>query len=655
MKYALLFFALLISFAAPAQKKPTKAEIDKMMKQAMEMSKRMNSATSQKNTAKPDISSVPKRPLTPREVAKHLQSEIVHLKKQVDTSLLRNIQQMNVSSAGEGNTALDNAAAARFYSGSMQEAIFMQIRACQKDTNDLLGLNNLAAMYNLTGQEIKALPLLRTLAARLPANSIVLNNVGQCYMGLGLRDSALLYLKKCIAVEPHHPEANNTAAVIALARGNREAAGRYLENSLRGAFTYSAAAQYKDLYPDRPVGRFVRPRTHFPDYFNENKYHLPPQCESVDSVEIVKQLHKDFERRMEQLIEKYDALESMEEQIGEKELKDAVQVTMKTYKPIKTQPFTIGAGFMLMDYAIELGQGAESSNRYLMNREAEIDSLKEEFRRRTDHGISCEQLTYLDNLYMKKAAIIRRDIQEKQLRMEKEEFNETSYWGYLAGVTGHNANAAFYGAVVKYLSALKNMSETWYLSGCDETYSTPALNNFNDEARPLPDCPIDINIPFIIGNMELNCKNFSLKFGAGITTTGSSEKESGSGVEAGAFFTYEKDFESRESTMSVGISLGFEKGKGGIGGGAGAEEAIYIAFDENNHVMDAGLKFSANAQASVRFDTGQKYLSTGNEEVIRAKGEFGYKIGINSGWTFTEPDAGFEGLGKEYHYQQQNP
>jgi tetratricopeptide (TPR) repeat protein len=233
MKYALLFFALLISFAASSQKKPTKAEIDKMMKQAMEMSKRMNSATSQKNTAKPDISSVPKRPLTPREVAKHLQSEIVHLKKQVDTSLLRNIQQMNVSSAGEGNTGLDNAAAARFYSGSMQEAIFMQIRACQKDTNDLLGLNNLAAMYNLTGQEIKALPLLRTLAARLPANSIVLNNVGQCYMGLGLRDSALLYLKKCIAVEPHHPEANNTAAVIALARGNREAAGRYLENSLR--------------------------------------------------------------------------------------------------------------------------------------------------------------------------------------------------------------------------------------------------------------------------------------------------------------------------------------------------------------------------------------------------------------------------------------
>jgi hypothetical protein len=39
MKFA-LFFALLISIAASAQKKPTKAEIDKMMKQAMEMSKR---------------------------------------------------------------------------------------------------------------------------------------------------------------------------------------------------------------------------------------------------------------------------------------------------------------------------------------------------------------------------------------------------------------------------------------------------------------------------------------------------------------------------------------------------------------------------------------------------------------------------------------
>jgi hypothetical protein len=358
---------------------------------------------------------------------------------------------------------------------------------------------------------------------------------------------------------------------------------------------------------------------------------------------------------MDQLIEKYDVLKSMEEQLAEKELKDAVKVTMTTYKPIKTRPFTISAGFMLMDYAMELGQGAESFNRHLMNREAEIDSLKEEFRRRTDHSISCEQRTYLADLYMKKAAIIRRDIQAKRLRVEKEVFNETSYWGYLAGVNGHNANAAFYGAVIKYLNALENMSETWYLSGCDETYSTPALNNFDDEARSLPDCPIDINIPFIIGNMELNCKNFTLKIGAGITASSSSEEESGSGVEAGAFFTYEKDFESRESTMSVGISLGFEKGKGGLSGGAGAGEAIYIAFDEDNHVMDAGLKFSANAQASVRFDTGQKYLSTGNEKVIRANAEFGYKIGINSGWTFTDPDASFEGFGKEYHYQPQHP
>jgi tetratricopeptide (TPR) repeat protein len=665
-----LFFVLLFSVVASAQKRPSQAEINKMQQQMAEQLKQLekddpetakmvkqmmgqsqgqssNKPAEQKPAKKPDLTTVPKRPLTQPEIAGRLKSEQLQLKKQLDPKLLQNIQ-ATVSAAGSTTNNLDNAAASKFYAGSAQEAILMQIQACQKDSNDLLGLNNLAAMYNMTGQEIKALPLLRTLVSQLPGNSIVLNNLGQCYMGLEQKDSALIYLNKCIAIEPHHPEANKTAAVIALAKGNKEAAGRYLENSLRGAFTLSAARQYKALYPEKAVGRFVRPRTKFPDYFNENKFDLPPQCESVDSVNMVRQLHENFTHRMEQLIEQYDALKQMEGELAKKDLKNAMTVTMKTHKPFSTRPFTVSGGFMMIDYAIDRGLRQEAMNRFITSREAEIDSLGEEFRRRTKDVGDCNERKYLANLYMKKAAIIRRDIQAKQLKLEKETFNEMSYWGYLSGPDEHSANAAFYGSIVQYLTALKGMSKTSYASGCEEGNSFPSNNNFNDKAERFPNCPISINIPFVIGDIELSCKNFKLKIGAGVTASSSDDdEEHGSGVEAGAFFTYEKDFESRESTMSLGISLGFEKGKGVASAGIGAKEAIYITFDGDNHVMDAGLEFEANAEASAKFDSGLEYLSTGDVELVRAEAKFGYKIGINSGWTFTDPDASLDWAGNE--------
>lgn len=677
MKYCLLP-VLLISLLASAQKRPSQAEINKM-KQQMEaqlkqlekedpetakLAKQMmeqagaqsgNKPEGKQPVKKADLVTVPKRPLTRAEIAGRLKSEQLQLKKQLDPRLWDSLQ-TTVSAAGSEPNSLDNAAAAKFYAGSVREAILLQIQACQKDSNNLLGLNNLAAMYNMTGQEIKALPLLRTLVAQLPGNSIVLNNLGQCYMGLEQKDSALIYLNKCIAIKPHHPEANKTAAVIVLSKGNKEAAGRYLENSLRGAFTLSAARQYKELYPNKPVGRLVRPRTRFPDYFNENKYPLPPQCESVDSVDVVKQLHENFTKRMEQLIEQYDALKQMEGELAKKELNKAMAVTMKTHKPFRTRPFTISGGFMMMDYAIDRGLRQEAMNRFVMEHEAEIDSLSEELSRRLKDEGDCKVRAYLGNLYLKRTAIIHRDIQVKLLKLEKETFNELSYWGYLSAPDEHSANAAFYGSVVQYLTALKNMCRTSYASGCKEGNSFPATVNFNEKADRFPDCPISINIPFIIGNMELTCKNFKLKIGAGVTaSSGEQDEEHGSGVEAGAFFAYEKDFESRESTMSIGISLGFEKGKGIASGGISAEESLYITFDGNNHVMDAGLKFDANAEASAKFDSGQGYLSTGNKDLIKAEAKFGYKIGINSGWTFTDPDASVDWYGKEDENKPKHP
>ena len=140
-------------------------------------------------------------------------------------------------------------------------------------------------------------------------------------------------------------------------------------------------------------------------------------------------------------------------------------------------------------------------------------------------------------------------------------------------------------------------------------------------------CPIDIDIPFVVGRLALNCEQFSFSGGEGV------------------IFKMSKDFSSGQSTMSISAGLQFEGSKEwGIFSGevsAAATQSFYITWDKENNISDAGIAF--NAEAGIKAGTklvtpgnvGKDYLQEFQKE-IGHKAEFGYTMGINSGWTFND-------------------
>ncbi len=79
-----------------------------------------------------------------------------------------------------------------------QEAILLAAKAALLDPGRDMNLNNLAGLLVIGGAPYPAIPILKTLVAKYPDHSMVLNNLGQAYAGIGAKDSAMVYLLRCI-------------------------------------------------------------------------------------------------------------------------------------------------------------------------------------------------------------------------------------------------------------------------------------------------------------------------------------------------------------------------------------------------------------------------------------------------------------------------
>ena len=103
---------------------------------------------------------------------------------------------------------------AEFYSDNPVQALLISMNAALQNTAQMTGWNNLAALYNMSGLEHKAIPVLMNQLQIEPGNSMLLNNMGQAYLGLGDISKAENYLTQCLAVDPLHPEANRSMGMI---------------------------------------------------------------------------------------------------------------------------------------------------------------------------------------------------------------------------------------------------------------------------------------------------------------------------------------------------------------------------------------------------------------------------------------------------------
>ena len=607
-----------------------------------------------KNTAL--LASLPKKVFTKAELVSFLNDTYSQLSKKFPAGISSSVPSIAVKYNNNGSK-MGEAAVTGWYTNYREEALLLIIKAAAINPDDGLLLNNCAAILNMGGIEQKAIPILKYILLLNPGSSMVLNNLGQAYAGMGETDTAMVYLGRCIKIEPENPEANNTAGQIEAAKGNTGKAISYFEQSIKGAYNKPAELKLRKIKKGSSIVPLVRPRIKLPDYFNQFKYKLPAQCASTNNAAVAKAEYAAFRKMIVNQIENYSGKIA---QLQSKLYQNPLPAKMFKKDDFAAQPFHEFCGIMARDVSKELYDNMDQYDKKFyadyLNLENEykgkFETIKKTYRERDEaaskagccgegnvsccvpNGEECKAYNDLANQYLPKYAMLTEDFQEKNQDLFKRLFDEMVYWSYLSlHPLGDDyfRMECFYPVIVQYLGMLGKVGTTKIIEPCNFEPTTATADS--NEIKEM-ECPFDIEVPFIVGHFEFNCEKISLGGGEG------------------ALFSYEKNFKTKQSTLSVGIGAKIWEAKAELGpvkgkAGAGLSETLFITFDGNNKIADAGMKFSATVSGGLEAEAEAKSVKA-TKEIAKKETGVGYTLGINSGWNFNEgPFKGMIGPASE--------
>ena len=554
--------------------------------------------------------------------------------------------------------------------GDRAFSTLMAIEACKADPKNVLALNNLSALLNLRGAHFLSLPILKTLESSHPENPMILNNLGQALAGTGQIDSAMRTLSKAIKKSPEHPEANNTAGQIEMSKGNIESAKNFFKNSLMGAYNEGASNNLKRL--QEKERNYSMPITDFPvemPYFNEFKYQLPRQCSGPADAPYIQQEHNDFVEFIGRMMTAYSELARGEKELGEgylnKKMTQMISVLQSggvnsaspwesMMSPLKLMAMKKSADFALTlgthylpDHLAKVEGLTMAKDQLIADYEEKVKKIQEYYGAQKSkydcgegNGKGCEMIDKLSREECQKlVALANTDqaivsaavtaIQKERLRFMRWEFAQTTYYGYMTATDPHSAKSSFYSACSKYLNELAHLADRpFVIAGktCDNDQWPSILAKNEKDKTKEAECPINIEIPFIVGKFKLNCEELEFEGGEG------------------AVFKVNKNFKTMQTTMSLGAGVQFQQGRDwgvfGVGVEASADQSFYITWDGKNNLTDFGMAIKVSAEIKNKNTLPNEKLNT---ELIKdwqnankGKIELGYTIGVNSGWTFSD-------------------
>lgn len=659
-------FLLFASLQVLIAQVPSQAELDKMMKEANALLKKYGNDSIVKKAIKdqqvtktttgydPDpssygnvdnwkfppkntslLASIPKKVFTKTELVGFLTNLYAQVSKNMAPAIVSSVQSISGKYGNDGNR-MEDAAISGWYGGYKEEALLLMIKAAVNNPDNGLLLNNCAAMLNMSASEEKAIPLLRYVLQSYPDDAMLLNNLGQSYAGLGAIDTAMVYLMRCINADPEHPEACNTVGQIEAEKGNKEKAIEYLEKSIKGAYTKTAALKLRKIKQGAKLTGLIRPRIKLPEYFNLFKYHLPAQCISVDNAIMADAEHDAFRKMITRQAQVFGAKYAELALKGQQKAMDMMK-TNGMGRKLKKEEFMAHpfyelcqtmAGQVLSEYQKDVTElNSKDGKQY----QAAMGALEAEYRGRlrslgffNTEEERCSAEKELGNSFLPRFAYLTEEWQKKNLHVYRQYFDELIYWHYLAlSPSGKdNFNMQFYVFVEQYLVMLGSVAQTKIILPCDAKKIT--LTKESNEIKEF-ECPLSISIPFIVGSFDLDCDKIAFSAGEG------------------AIFSYEKNFKSKQSTISIGIGAKLEIGKVSVGPvdakiGVSVGESLFVSFDGDNKVSDAGLKFGGKFSAGAEIKGG-KEISPGksievSRELANREAGAGYTIGINSGINF---------------------
>jgi hypothetical protein len=560
-------------------------------------------------------------------------------------------------------TALGQLSVLSWYNGGTEEAAVLAAKAVTLQSNPTPEANNLCAILVLGGVSDKAIPILRYIVNRHPDDPAANNNLAQAYAALGAIDMAQHYIYKCLKVARNHPEANCTAAYIEASKGNRDGAIAYAERSLEGGYTEGAYSLLLKLKPPKKKLSELLAKVDLPGDFNVYKYELPRQQLLLHEGARIEAEHHAFWDALEEVSSEVQAMAASYEEKGQKIMETRVRELQNDPMSYAKNPNRYMRPLAALGMRISQKYGAADYNDSLdIDLKKRMDELKAVLIRKTgsidveynerSKGLECGEgktgCAQLDRLakerckkidaarseYLQGKAIARSDWQTKKKNQALKMFFISSKWGYLSAPEKNLARAAYYKAADDYLTKLRSMA---VYDGVQNSYCNPSDYFLKDSARlkfkvSVPDCPFELEIPMIVGKISLNCEEASF------------------GISAGASFKFTQNFASKQSTLSVGIVVGGEKGisAGGVEAkvSASAGQSVFITFDKNNSISDAGLVYgmslsgSYGVKANMKIDNAGEILAEQGVDMGRNMGEkkvsMGYSLTMNAGYTFDE-------------------
>ncbi len=580
--------------------------------------------------------SLPRKVLSPSELKTYLIS--LHAELSTKFQDAAGSAKSIANKLGNDPAKLEAAALHGWQNGADEEALLLITKAAAG--GDGLILTNAGAMLDMYGLSEKAIPVLRTIVSYGPKNVIALNNLGQAYTALGMRDSAMIYLSRCISLSSQHPEANNTAGLIELKKGNKEKAQAYFENSLRGSFNLSAytglATIFKDNKAKLKIAHLIKPKVKKPEYFNQFKFNnLPRQCLNVAEAATVRAEFETYKRMLQEATRKYDILrKEAEKQMGKNWAEDFNKKTMDAVMQGKSymKPFqTLGS---IIEGEATLGYRDDMADLEKFNREnrEQYKQLEKEYKdaheqlMKSPGGDLCHKENELKNKYLPLFAQLNEEWQSRNMLIENKYIDDFLYWCYFSGFDENDYRHRFYNYVRNYLHRVNMLAQVKILEPCEETEPGEIEQPQAGELKEF-DCPASVQIAFAVGKLTFNCEKFSFKAGELIV------------------FKFEKQFTGkRQSTISIGggggVDLTQQAGPIKAGFEAGMDMSMYFTFDKAGNCTDAGMSYTASRGFGIDFSAGERIKIDRNLGYIGE--ELGWRFGINSGVSFTTPKTPFD-------------
>jgi tetratricopeptide (TPR) repeat protein len=664
-----IFISLLLLFitAQFVLAQPTKAEIDKAIKQSQEIMKKYNNDTTvnkvmkglqdqQKQVSnamknKPSVkttdfdkndtaqfslplrnskllNALPIRTFTRQELISYLHNLGSKL-----TEYLKNTYATNIGGFSSATINQPGTPIFLWLKGSVNEAVLVTVKASESNPDNNLQLNNAGGILTSCGLGFYGIPILEYVLEKQPGNNMILNNLGQAYLDLGDDKKAEQYLLKCISSYKYYPDANLALAYIYNNRGQKGAAINYAENSLRGAWSSNAENFLKKLKPDVKMMDYVRHRYKQPEYFDISKYPMLEQCTSIATVYQLEPQYVGYNEMIDQVSYKYSEL------LNQAVLSAAVSVQEKvmavaTTKKNPLRPFGTFGNVVLQAMKDEYEEKFRHLDSFRLNYYRERGKLNEKYETeyqkieskyaKGDGDAMCKEINSLSNAYLPVYAEQTQLLQKKMLAYYKDYLNDMAYWSYVASVNDDQFHVSFYTLVIELLARLKEINTTRFMESkygnhrfypCEyEETSSTKMDSLQIE---LPDCYLTPKIEFDLGamKMEISCETY--KFEAGEGLIGKIEYDRSSGNVTLAFGVGAAV--PRVFFKSPGFEAGLE---------AEAKSQLYITFDHFGTPSDLGVLWEAELKAVA--EGGGIKGSVGLEEGLTAGFGSGVQMKENS-------------------------